>query len=160
MTRTERAAALHAGGSACSQSVFCVFAGDFGLDEALAHRLATGLGGGCGRKQYLCGAVSGAVLVLGLAFGSETGAGKAAKEECYAKVHAFIEAIEAEYGSSECKVLLEGADLMSPEGQAYIKGRGLGAKVCGPVIGRCVEMLEEILDGRPAGAGTGASGAA
>ena len=78
MTKVERAAALHASGSSCSQSVFVPFAEELGLDPQRAHKLATGLGAGCGRQQLVCGAVSGAVLALGLALGSEEGSEAAA----------------------------------------------------------------------------------
>jgi C_GCAxxG_C_C family probable redox protein len=144
-SRTERAQALHAAGSACSQAVATVFADELGMDPALMHRLATGLGGGFGRKQYLCGAVSGACLVLGLAYGNDSGAWQDAKLDTYAKVHAFISGIEAEKGASDCRTLLGGEDLGSEAGRARVKELGLSAKVCDPLIARCVERLEAIL---------------
>ena len=145
MTKLEKAAALHASGSSCSQSVFVPFAEDFGLDPRKAHRLATGLGAGCGRQQLVCGAISGAVLVLGLAFGSEEGPEAQAKEATYEAVNGFIERIKAEFGASDCRSLLEGLDLRDPAGRAAFKERGLPDKVCNPIIRRCVELLEERL---------------
>ena len=83
MTRVERALALHAGGSSCSQAVFSAFAEDFGLDPKTAHKLAACLGAGLGRQQLVCGAISGGALVLGLALGNEGGADQAGKERAY-----------------------------------------------------------------------------
>ena len=148
MTKVERAAALHASGSSCSQSVFAPFAEELGLDPRRAHKLATGLGAGCGRQQLVCGAVSGAVLALGLALGSEEGSEAAAKEETYEAVYGFVERIKAEFGASDCRALLEGIDLREPAGKAAFKERGLGDQVCNPIIRRCVELLEEELRSR------------
>lgn len=145
MTRVERAAALQATGSACSQSVFTVFAQDLGLDPATAHKVATGLGAGFGRQQRLCGALSGAALALGLAMGSAGGEEQEAKERTYAAVSAFIDEISSEFGASDCRALLEGLDLRTPEGKAAFKERGLSDKVCKPIVRRCVELLESHL---------------
>ena len=46
MNRIEKAEALFTGGCNCAQAVFAAFADEFGMDEELAKRLATGLGGG------------------------------------------------------------------------------------------------------------------
>ena len=52
----------------CSQAVFTTFATETGLDEELALKIATQFGGGA-RKGEMCGAVSGALMVLGLKYG-------------------------------------------------------------------------------------------
>ena len=52
----------------CSQGVFTAFATEMGMDEKLALKLATNFGGG-ERKGELCGAVAGALMVLGLRCG-------------------------------------------------------------------------------------------
>ena len=149
MTKVERAVALHAAGSSCSQSVFTVFAEDFGLDAKTAHRIATGLGAGFGRQQRLCGAISGASMVIGLAMGNEDGSDAAAKERTYEAVYDFIEQVRDEFGAADCRDLLEGIDLRDPAGKAAYKERGLSDRVCNPIIRRCVELLEKELEGIP-----------
>ena len=52
----------------CSQGVFTAYAIEQGIDEKLALKLATNFGGGA-RKGEMCGAVSGALMVLGLLYG-------------------------------------------------------------------------------------------
>lgn len=52
----------------CSQAVFTGFATELGLDEKLALKISTQFGGGA-RKGEMCGAVSGALMVLGLKYG-------------------------------------------------------------------------------------------
>ena len=65
MGAKEKAAALHADGFNCAQSVLGALGDYTGLDEKTALAIAGGFGGGvcCGE---LCGAVSGAVMALGL----------------------------------------------------------------------------------------------
>ena len=68
MTKSEKALELFANNFNCSQGVFTAFATEMGMDEKLALRIATNFGGG-ERKGELCGAVAGALMVLGLRCG-------------------------------------------------------------------------------------------
>jgi C_GCAxxG_C_C family probable redox protein len=144
MTKPEQATSLHASGSNCAQSVLCAFTSELGIDTALAHRLATGLGAGLGRRQHLCGAINGGAMALSAALGNDTGADLAAKERTYEAVQAYVNAMEAEFGSIDCRILL-GVDLNTPEGKAELKARGLSASVCDKLIGRCAEEVDRIL---------------
>jgi C_GCAxxG_C_C family probable redox protein len=144
MTKPEQAVKLHASGSNCAQSVLCAFTSELGMDTASAHRLATGLGAGLGRRQHLCGAVNGGAMALGAALGNESGADLAAKERTYAAVQDYIKTMEAEFGSIDCRTLL-GVDLNTPEGKAELKEQGLSAKVCDKLIARCAEEVDRIL---------------
>ena len=68
----------------CTQSVLFSFSKDFGLDEKLALRIATGFGVGMGRNQSVCGAVSGAIMVISLKYGDNM-------EITYNHVRSFIQ---------------------------------------------------------------------
>ena len=144
MTKPELAVKLHAAGSNCAQSVLCAFTSELGIDTVQAHRLATGLGGGLGRRQHLCGAINGGAMALGAALGNDTGSDLAAKERTYELVRAYINVMETEFGSIECRTLL-GVDLNTPEGKAELKERGLSATVCDKLIARCAEEVDRIL---------------
>ena len=61
----ELAAELHGKGFNCAQSVACALGPELGLDADTACRLAEGFGAGMGGMSETCGAISGAVLVLG-----------------------------------------------------------------------------------------------
>jgi C_GCAxxG_C_C family probable redox protein len=145
MTRAERAVALHNGGSSCSQAVFTVFAADFGMDERLAHKASTGLGGGIGRLGLTCGAITGGVLALSLAFGNESGADQDAKLKTYEIVSKFIADMEKKYGSSQCRILLGGADLWTAEGRDAVKARGLTDRVCNRIVADVVDYVEALV---------------
>lgn len=144
MTKTEQAIAMFKSGSNCAQSVFCVFAQDLDIDPVQAHRLATGLGAGLGRKQLLCGAVNGGAMAIGAAMGNDRGADEAAKEKTYATVLEYVEKIERTFGCTDCKGLL-GVDLRSDAGKADFKSKDLKTKVCNRIIEGCVEEVERIL---------------
>lgn len=53
----------------CSQIVLSSFAEDLGLDSEMANKVATCFGGGMGSGDT-CGAVTGALMVLGLKYGN------------------------------------------------------------------------------------------
>jgi len=142
MDRVEKALTIHKSGSSCSQAVFTAFASDLGLDEGIAHRLSGGLGGGMGRLGYSCGAISGGVLALSMIYGSENGADQDAKMKTYEEVCKLFSAMESSHGSSQCRVLLEGADLWNPEDRLAMKAKGLSDKVCNALIADVVRYVE------------------
>lgn len=145
MTRSERAVALHDEGLACSQAVLSVFARHLGLPPATAHRVSAGLGGGIGRLGGPCGAITGGVLALSLAFGNETASDQDAKTSNYRIVADFVRKMEGIAGSGLCRTLLGGLDLWKDEDRAAMKERGLGSSVCGSLIAASVAEVERIL---------------
>lgn len=116
MTHEEMAETLFMSGLNCAQSVFCAFADEFGMDEETAKKVSCGLGGGVGRLREVCGAVTGATLVLGMRHGPD-------KDVVYPKVQAFCAKFKEECGSIVCRELLSGtgatvggkADARTPE---------------------------------------------
>ena len=99
--RVEKAEKLFMSGCNCSQAVFAAFADELGLDEELAKRIACGLGGGVGRMREVCGAVSGAALVLGMRHGPD-------KTVAYPAIQEFCAKFKQECGSIVCRELLAG----------------------------------------------------
>jgi len=101
MTNEEKAEALFLTGLNCAQSVFCAFAGEFGMDLETAKKVSCGLGGGVGRLREVCGAVTGATLVLGMRHGPD-------KADVYPKVQEFCARFKDECGSIVCRDLTSG----------------------------------------------------
>jgi C_GCAxxG_C_C family probable redox protein len=112
--REERAKELYTGGFGynCAQSVLGAFAEDYGLDMETALKLSNGFGGGV-RTGNVCGAVSGALMALGLECGFHKENDIKQKGYCYKKTDEFIKAIREENGSILCRELL-GCDISSP----------------------------------------------
>lgn len=50
----------------CAQAVICAFCEELGVSEADAFRLSEPFGGGMGKMGGVCGAVTGAYMVIGL----------------------------------------------------------------------------------------------
>lgn len=66
----EKALELHAKGYNCAQAVLCAFKDKLDMDETLLYKIAEGFGSGIGNRKHLCGALTGAVMVSGLASSS------------------------------------------------------------------------------------------
>ena len=104
--RTDKAVELFKNGFNCSQAVFAAFAGEFGMDEETALKVSAGLGGGVGRSREVCGAVSGAAMLVGFKYGAITGDDAEAKANCYAVVQEIIAEFKKTNPSIVCRELL------------------------------------------------------
>ena len=65
-SRVEDAAERHQKGYNCSQAVVCTYCDLLGLEEEAAFRMSEGFGAGMGDMENTCGALSGAVMLVGL----------------------------------------------------------------------------------------------
>ena len=128
----------------CAQSVAAAYAGDYGLDTDRALQVAVGFGGGMGRVQDVCGAISGAIVILGLSSGFKKGDGRDKINSVYSKVHRLIDEFTAREGTIKCRELL-GCDLTSEEGHKYFVDHKLREKKCGEYIRLCCELLDKYL---------------
>ena len=69
MDRVAQAEQMFRDGYGCAQCVLAVYGPAHGLDRATAMRIAAPFVGGVSRTDSVCGAVSGALVVLGAARG-------------------------------------------------------------------------------------------
>lgn len=127
----------------CSQSVFAAFATEMGIGEELALKLATEFGGGA-RCGQICGAVSGALMVLGLKYGHSHADDRDEKANAYRLAVEFNKRFSNKNRSVVCKDLL-GYDLSDPEGLAIIKEKDLFKTICPKMVADAVEILEKML---------------
>lgn len=108
MNRVDKAAELFLEGFNCSQSVFAAFCDRFGMDEETAKRVSAGLGGGVGRMREVCGAVSGAAMVLGSIASATEGDDKESKAKNYELVREFAERFKQRHGGTViCREMLK-----------------------------------------------------
>ena len=127
----------------CTQGVFTTYAVEHGIDEKLALRLATNFGGGA-RKGEMCGAVSGALMVLGLLYGHSERDDLDTKAKAYAMSEEYMNRFIRKNGSVVCRELL-GYDLSKPEEKAVIMEKNLFRTLCPEMIRSAVEILDELL---------------
>jgi len=125
----------------CAQSVLAAFAGQLGLDESRALMLASPFGGGVSRRGEVCGAVSGALMVLGLAQGADTPAGK---ESAYLLGQDFLQRFEARHGTILCRKLID-CDISTPEGLQQARSRGVFKALCPRFVRNATEIAQALL---------------
>jgi len=142
MNAAESARSYFQNGYNCSQSVLAAYAESLGLPEETAIRLATGFGIGLSHGAT-CGAVSGAVMVLGLLHGGGGPDGGEAKQNVYAMSQEFMETFTERFGSTVCSNII-GCDPSTAEGLKKARDNGLFKTVCLEVVGRAAEILEEM----------------
>jgi C_GCAxxG_C_C family probable redox protein len=144
-TKSEVAVEKFLSGYNCAQSVLFPFCDDLAVEKNTALKLACGFGAGMGRKQEVCGAVSGGIIAIGLKHGRGEGQDKTPTEETYRRVRELMGRFEAKHGSCICRTLLNGADLNTPEGQKYFRENDLLNKTCKGCVETVVQTVEEIL---------------
>ena len=125
----------------CSQAVFSAFAPRYGLSDELALKIAAPFGGGMARQGHVCGAVSGALMALGLARGS---ADPQDKEAIYQLGKEFIERFEALHATVLCRELI-GYDLSIPEEARAARKAQVSSQVCPAFVHAAAEILEDLL---------------
>lgn len=144
MNRCDTAEALFRQGYSCSQAVLAAFSEELGLDRESALKVAAGFGGGMGRMAETCGAVTGAVMVLGLRHGSTRADDKPSKEKTYERVREFVARFKALHGSVVCRELL-GCDISTPSGSQQARDQQLTTTLCPKFVRGAVEVLEKLL---------------
>ena len=141
----ERAKALFTGGYNCAQAVLCAFGDVTNLPEQTAAQLASGFGGGIGRMREVCGAVSGAVMVLGIVCGYDDPQDTQAKSAHYARVQAFARRYRDETGSIVCRDLLQGVQTTpgnEPEARTAAFYR---KRPCAELVALSAEIVADML---------------
>jgi len=127
----------------CSQVVFSLFSEELGLDKDTALKIATGFGSGM-RKGEVCGAVSGAIMVIGLKYGHYLKGDTDSKSKTYDLTSEFEKRFEERYRSIRCKEIL-GYDVTNEEDMIAIREQDLFKRICPEVIKEAISILEEIL---------------
>ena len=145
MSRVEEALAYFAEGFSCAQAVCAAYAPLYGMEREMALRAAGAFGGGMGRSGQMCGAVTGAIIVIGLKHGKTQAEDNATREMCYALAAEFIRRFEARHGALTCPGLL-GCHIGTPEGRALAHDKGLYESICANLVKDAAEILEEVLE--------------
>ena len=141
LERCRKAMEYHGRGFNCGQSVLEAFRDLTDLTEDQGRRIATGLGGGF-RSGSICGAASGAVLVLGMLYPHNT-EDMAQKAETGKLVKEFVNRFKAQFSELvDCRDLLPAKNL-----QGRAEAEELGAtKHCEMLIVSAVAILYDYLE--------------
>ncbi|MBU2610673.1 MAG: C-GCAxxG-C-C family protein [Chloroflexi bacterium] len=129
-------------GFSCSQSVFSAFAAQFGIAEDLALKIASPFGGGFARQGEVCGAVTGALMVIALKHGTVT---PEKKEEIYKISQEFIHRFEEKHGSIVCRELV-GYDIRISEEFQKAREKKVFDKNCPGLVKDAAEIVKLLIE--------------
>ncbi len=141
--KDERAVEIFSKGFNCAQSVFSTYAPELGIGEEESMRVSSGFGGGMARLQEVCGAVTGAFMVIGCKYGSSDAKDNGAKMKTYRVVRVFEKRFRELHGTILCREIL-GIDLNTEDGQMEFKEKGMAKAICAQCVRDAAKILEEI----------------
>ncbi|HOV90293.1 MAG TPA: C-GCAxxG-C-C family protein [Syntrophorhabdaceae bacterium] len=130
----------------CAQSVLYSFCDDLKLDKNIALKIACGFGAGMGRKQEVCGAVTGGIMVIGMKYGRGENQDLTKTDKAYQKTRELMDRFIEKHNTYICRRLIEGCELITVEGQKEFREKELKTKVCTSCVSNVVEILEDIID--------------
>ena len=125
----------------CSQSVLSTLAPELGVDEETALKIASAFGGGMMRHGEVCGSVTGALMALGLKFGSTAPDNE---EKIREASQELMRQFEEPNGSLLCRELL-GYHLIVPKELEKAKESGVFNQVCPLLVKNATALAEEIM---------------
>ena len=128
---------------ACSQAIVTTYCDQFGLDIKNALNISAGFAGGM-RSGKTCGAITGAIMILGLAFSGQHSEQLVDRKDVYAVVSEFTQRFKEKYGSTECKDLLT-VDISTAEGKQVANEKNLFYTICPKFIRTSAEILESLI---------------
>lgn len=143
MDRIHRAESKFLEGCACSQAIMSEYCEQFNLDHKTALNLSAAFAGGI-RMGKTCGAVTGALMVLGLKFSKHASEKPEDRRKVYETVGEFTKKFIEINGSTECKDLLS-FDISTAEGLQIAKDKNLFKTICPKFVKGAVELLESMI---------------
>lgn len=149
MDHATQAQALFEQGYNCAQAVFLAFCEEMGMEQPLAARISSSMGGGVGRMREICGAVSGMAMVLGALYGYDSPGDDQVKKAHYARVQALAGQFRERCGSVVCRELLDhpaSDPNPTPRTADFYQQRP-----CAGYVRLAAELLEQYLRDNPRG---------
>jgi C_GCAxxG_C_C family probable redox protein len=139
----EKTVACFKEGLNCAQAMLSIYGTQFGLDHESAVKIAKAFGSGMGMGET-CGAVTGALMVLGLRHAKRKGGILFSKDKTEDVAQEFVARFKERNKTTECRELL-GCDVSSFEGVRTAKKEKHFKKRCPKFVQDAAEILEEIL---------------
>lgn len=131
----------------CAQSVAAAWKEEMGLEEETVLKISCGFGGGMGRMREVCGACTGAFMVLGTLYGTVNGEDAEGKKHMYEIIQRFAGRFKEEnkFDSIICRDMLglSGKSEPTPADRTreYYKKRP-----CGELVALASGLIGEFLD--------------
>ena len=129
-------------GLLCSEAVLLALSEAVGVKSDLIPKIATGFGAGIARSGNVCGALSGAIMGLGISFGRNEVSSTNIRTYWFSKE--IVQYFKKEFGALICPVLL-GLELDDPEDYERFKEKSMWENKCKQIISKTVKMAYNIL---------------
>ncbi|MBN2571304.1 MAG: C_GCAxxG_C_C family protein [Ignavibacteriales bacterium] len=121
MNRKEKAIEYFRGSYNCAQSVILAYSDLVGISEINAKSIAAGFGGGIAQTKKTCGAITGAIMVIGLKYFNENKISES-KEKTYKISQKFMEEFMKKHKSTDCEELSdEKLNIVGEDGKIIYK---------------------------------------
>jgi len=132
----------------CAQSAFKSLAEQFGFENDVIMKALTPMPG-IGERGETCGAITGAMLALGIVYGREKPDDWETFRNSLGPANRLCDGFEEKYGSTRCGEILECEfgkryDLLDPDDQAEFVAAGATAK-CTEVVRTAVQLAAELI---------------
>jgi C_GCAxxG_C_C family probable redox protein len=145
MDRFANAKELFLNGHNCAQSVLLSFADELKYSRELALKIFSGFGGGMGKTQGTCGAVTGAMMVLGIKVGETVSNNDALMASSNSAVKDLSRRFSQKFGTTSCRELT-GCDLNTQEGAEKFKEENIKTNVCAGCVEEAVRIVESLTE--------------
>ena len=145
MSRIEKALSQFATGCNCCQSITTAYGPDYSLDVQKALKIGAAFGGGMSRLGNTCGAVSGALMIIGMAFRNKDPEDTENKEFVYETGRRFLEQFMEIHGTVMCRDLI-GIDMNDEQDLQRARETGIFEEKCPNFVKTAAELLENILE--------------
>ena len=143
--KEEKALISFRSGLNCAQAVLNGYSEVLDFDNGFAMNISSGFGGGMGRLQETCGAVTGSYMVLGVYNCRKYTDNAEKKEVTYKMIQDFSEKFKSLNGTTDCKSLLK-CDLRTEEGHRYAVENNLFGTTCEKCISDSISILDSIIE--------------
>lgn len=131
-------------GMNCAQSVLTAYADHLNFDPDLALSVSAGFGGGIGKMQKTCGAVTGSFMVLGISNSKRYVENIDARNATNEMIQKFTVDFTTLHGSLDCKALLN-CDFTTEEGEKRFVDEDMKKNICSKCISDSIKLIEEIV---------------
>lgn len=141
--KVEQAVWKFSRGVNCAQSVLLTYCNELHLDMDSILRLGSGLDDRLCESDKVCGAVTGAIMVLGLKYSKDKSESNTSQEKVCEMIDTFKKKFENANCSMLCKDLI-GCNLNQKGMRDYAKQKGVFTQICPKVIKDAINILEEL----------------
>jgi C_GCAxxG_C_C family probable redox protein len=114
-----------------------------GYEDSILPKLATGFGGGIGRKGSICGALTGSVMAIGMKWGRTDPKDKETVSKVHEKCRQFWDQFEKAFGNVNC-YNLTGCDFTNEEERKKWQTSG-GNEKCTAIVEKTAKILFDFI---------------